>query len=45
MKYFELHKDDADEQNLGLRMVMKLAKDVRYVNTYNSNCLMIYMEV
>ncbi|MCR4646025.1 MAG: ATP-binding protein [Oscillospiraceae bacterium] len=45
MMYFELHKDDADEKSLGIRLVMKLAKDIRYVNTFNSNCLMIYMEV
>ena len=45
MKYYEMHRADSAEDNLGIRMVMKLAKDVRYVNTYNSNCLFIYLEV
>lgn len=43
-KYYELHQEDKAEKSVGIRMVMKLAKDVRYTNTYNSNCLFIYME-
>ena len=47
MKYYAIHQDDKNEigENIGIRMVMKLAKDIRYVNTFNSNCLLIYMEV
>ena len=36
--------DAAPEKNIGIRMVMKLAKDIRYINTFNSNCLFIYLE-
>lgn len=39
--YYEIHKDDDPESNLGIRMVMKLAKDVRYINSFNTNCTMI----
>ena len=47
MKYHEIHQNDNDDKgaNIGIKMVMKLAKDVRYVNTFNSNCLFIYLEV
>ena len=43
MKYYELHRQDRDDANLGIRMVMNLAKDIRYINTYNSNFLFIRM--
>ena len=29
---------------IGIRTVMKLAKDIRYINAYNGNCLIIYLE-
>ena len=45
MKYYEIHKDGEADENLGIRMVMKLAKDIRYINTFNSNCLFINLEV
>ncbi len=45
MKYYEVHQSDATDENIGIRMVMKLAKDIRYINTFNSNCLFINMEV
>lgn len=44
MKYYEVHRDGDAGENLGIKMVMKLAKDIRYVNTYNSNCLFIDLE-
>ena len=43
MKYYEIHKEDEPEKNIGIRMVMGLAEDVRYINTFNSNCLLITM--
>ena len=45
MKYYEMHHDGEADENLGIRTVMKLAKDIRYINAYNSNCLIIYLEV
>lgn len=45
MKYYEVHQEGETGENLGIRMVMKLAKDIRYINTYNSNCLFIDLEV
>jgi hypothetical protein len=30
--------------NIGIRMVMALAKDIRYINTFNSTCLFMYLE-
>ena len=45
MKYYEMNQPDDPAANIGIRMVMKLAKDIRYVNAYNSNCLLIYLEV
>lgn len=45
MKYYEIHQGDDPTSNIGIRMVMKLAKDIRYINAYNSNCLFIYLEV
>ena len=40
-KYYELHKDDNSNKNIGIKAVMSLAKDIRYINTFNSNCLFI----
>lgn len=45
MKYYKVNRDADAESASGIQMVMKLAKDIRYVNTFNSNCLFIYMEV
>ena len=54
MKYYELThgegaREDLSEPDaetaLGIRMVMNLAKDIRYVYTFNSNSLFIYLEV
>lgn len=43
-KYYEIHKEDNPESNIGIRLVMKLAQDVRYINTFNSNCTMILLD-
>ncbi len=45
IKYEEIHREDSAEKNPGIRMVMKMAKDIRYINTFNSNCLFINMDV
>ena len=41
MKYYEIHENDNMEENIGIRMVMKLAEDIRYINSFNSNYTMI----
>ena len=41
VKYYEIHREGEPEQNLGIRMVMKLAEDIRYINSFNTNCIMI----
>ena len=43
MKYYEINKNDDPEKDIGIKMVMELADDIRYINTFNSNCLMITM--
>lgn len=39
--YYEISKESDSEKNIGIRMVMELAEDIRYINTFNSNCLLI----
>lgn len=43
MKFNEIHREDNRMSNIGIRMVMSLAKDIRYINTFNSNCLFMYL--
>ncbi|MBR1635366.1 MAG: ATP-binding protein [Lachnospiraceae bacterium] len=45
MKYYEINKENDSEDNIGIRMVMGLAEDIRYINTFNSNCLLIAMSL
>ncbi len=45
MKYYEIHNYEELSTNIGIRMVMRLAKDINYVNTFSSNCLLINMEL
>lgn len=45
MKYYKIHRSDDPDKNIGIRMVMNLAKEIRYVNTFNSNYLFIYLEL
>lgn len=40
-KYYEIHKNENSTEHLGIRMVMKTAKDVCYVNAFNSNNIII----
>ena len=42
-KYYEIHKNDSPEKNLGIRIILKSAQDIRYINTFNSNCTIILM--
>lgn len=44
MKFNEIHREDNRMSNIGIRMVMSLAKDIRYINTFNSNCLIMYLK-
>lgn len=43
-EYFEMCKNDEAENHIGIRLVLKMAKDVKYYNTFNSNNLMVYMD-
>ena len=43
-RYYEAHQHEGPGQNFGIRMVMKLARDVRYTYSFNSNCIMILMD-
>lgn len=54
MEYYKIMRGESAGQSpsipdnaskFGIRMVMNLAKDIRYVYTFNSNCLFIYLEV
>lgn len=45
MAYYDIHNKGNAEDSFGIRLVMKLAKDIRYINTFNSNCLFINLEV
>ena len=38
--FFTMHQDDP-EKHIGIRLVTKMAKDIRYYNTFNSNNLFI----
>ncbi len=42
--FYEAHKDDPPENMSGLKIVMKLADDVRYFNAFNSNNIMVYID-
>ena len=42
--FYKLYHDSDPERLFGIRMVMNMAKEVRYHNTYRSNNLTIYLE-
>ena len=42
--FYELYPDSDPERLFGIRMVMNMAKEVLYYNTYRSNNLTIYLE-
>ena len=41
--FYELHNTDSPEGHIGIRMVTKMAKEVRYFSTFNSNNLIVTM--
>ncbi len=41
LAFYEAHKDTFPENMLGIKIVMKLADDVRYFSAFNSNNIMI----
>ena len=41
--FYELHADDNPTKNLGIRMVMNMADEVRYYSAFGSNNLVVYM--
>lgn len=43
-KYYEIHKDEDPAQNIGIRIVMKMADEVQYVSAFNSNNTMIRLK-
>ncbi|MBQ6971696.1 MAG: ATP-binding protein [Synergistaceae bacterium] len=42
--FYEAHKDDSPENISGMRIVMRLADDVRYFSAFNSNNIMICID-
>lgn len=41
VSYYKLHGDEDLTRNIGLRTVIKTAKEVKYYNSFNSNNIMI----
>ena len=42
--FYEAHKDDSADSIPGLKIVMRLADDVRYFSAFNSNNIIIYLD-
>ena len=42
--FYEAHKNDSPENISGIKIVMRLADDVRYFSVFNSNNIMIYID-
>ena len=42
--FYDAHKDASSCDMPGLKIVMKLADDVRYFSAFNSNNIMIYID-
>ena len=42
--FHELHQYDSPEEHIGIRTVMKAAKEVRYFSTFTSNNLTVYLD-
>lgn len=40
VSYYKLHRDEELTRNIGLRAVIKTAKEVKYYNSFNSNNIM-----
>lgn len=43
--FYEMYHDDSPEKHIGIRLVMNMATEVRYYNTYSSNNLTIFLEM
>lgn len=44
LAFYEAHKDESPENLAGLKIVMRLANDIRYFSAFNSNNIMIYID-
>ena len=42
--FYEMYHDDSPGRHVGIRIVMNMAKEVLYFNTFRSNNLTIYLE-
>lgn len=42
--FYNLHLDDQPEAHLGIRMVTKMAKEIRYFSAFNSTNLIVYID-
>ena len=42
--FYKLHLSDGPQEHLGIRMVTKMAKEIRYFSAFNSNNLIIYID-
>ena len=41
---YAAHSGDNPEENIGIRMVGKMAKEFRYFNAFNSNNILVYLD-
>lgn len=41
--FYELHVNDNPTKNIGIRMVMNMAEEVRYYSAFGSNNLVVYV--
>ena len=42
--FYELHQSDSAQEHIGIRLVMKAAKEVRYYSTFNANNLIVTID-
>lgn len=42
--FYELNKEDYPEKHIGIGIVMKSAKEVRYYSAFNSNNLIVFLD-
>ena len=42
--YYNLANDKETDRHMGIKLVNKMAKEVKYYNTFNSNNLLVYLE-
>ena len=41
--FYDLHADDDQTENIGIRMVVNMAEEVRYYSAFGSNNLVVYL--